>query len=107
MLRLKTFGGLWIENPGTSSGAKMRPRSLALLAVCAAAGPKGVSRERLLGVLWPESSPERARHALSQTLYSLKRDLGAEPLLSSSELRLDPTLISSDVADFREALRLY
>ncbi len=103
MLRLKTFGGLWIENSETDSGAKLRPRSLALLAVCAAAGPKGVSRDRILGVLWPESHPERARHALSQTLYNLKRDLGAEPLLSSPDLRVDPKLMSSDVADFREA----
>ena len=87
----------------SKSGAKLRPRSLALLAVCAAAGPKGVSRDRILGVLWPESHPERARHALSQTLYNLKRDLGAEPLLSSPDLRVDPTLVSSDVADFREA----
>lgn len=103
MLRLKTFGGLWVENSAADSGAKLRPRSLALLAVCAAAGPKGVSRDRILGVLWPESHPERARHALSQTLYNLKRDLGAEPLLSSPDLRVDPTLVSSDVADFREA----
>ena len=104
MLRLKTFGGLWIENSETDSGAKLRPRSLALLAVCAAAGPKGVSRERILGVLWPESHPERARHALSQTLYNVKRELGAEPLLSSPDLRVDPKLVSSDVADFREAV---
>ncbi len=104
MLRLKTFGGLWIENPESDSGVGPRPRALALLAICAAAGQKGVSRERALGVLWPESHPERARHALSQTLYSLKREAGAELVLSTPDLRLDPTLISSDVADFRDAL---
>ena len=65
VLRLKTFGGLWIENREANSPSA-RPRSLALLAICAAAGAKGVSRERVLGILWPESHPERARHALSR-----------------------------------------
>ena len=104
MLRLKTFGGLWIEGR-EANGAGPRPRSLALLAICAAAGAKGVSRERVLGVLWPESHPERARHALSQALYSLKRDAGAEVVVGSTELRLDPGQISSDVDEFREAAR--
>ena len=107
MLRLRTFGGLWIESPETEreAGSPPRPRSLALLAVCAAAGAKGVSRERLLGVLWPESHPERARHALSQTLYNLRREIGSDVVSGSPELRLDPRTISSDVEDFRSAIR--
>jgi len=105
LLRLKTFGGLWIENPGAEPGAVPRPRSLALLAICAVAGAKGVSRERVLGVLWPDSHPDRARHALSQTLYNVRREVGAEVIVSSPELRLDPRLISSDVDDFLVAIR--
>jgi DNA-binding SARP family transcriptional activator len=65
-LRLKTFGGLWIENPGAESSAGPRPRPLALLAILAVAGAKGVSRDRVLGVLWPETEQERARQSLSQ-----------------------------------------
>lgn len=104
MLHLKTFGGLWIEGR-EAAGVGPRPRSLALLAICAAAGAKGVSRERVLGILWPESHPERARHALSQALYTLKRDTGAEVVVGSVELRLDPAQMSSDVDEFRDAVR--
>ena len=104
-MRLRTFGGLWIENPRAEAATGPRPRSLALLAICAAAGAKGVSRERALGVLWPNSHPERARHALSQTLYYVRREVGAEVIVSSPDLRLDPRLITSDVDDFHAAIR--
>ena len=104
MLRLRTFGGLWIERSGAASDAGPRPRPLALLAILASAGGQGASRDRLLGVLWPESEQERARHALSQTIYSLRRDLGTEVVIATPDLRIDPSQISSDVADFRTAV---
>jgi DNA-binding SARP family transcriptional activator/TolB-like protein len=105
MLRLKTFGGLSIEGGGVGDRGRVRPRRLALLAIVAAAGPKGVSREQVLAILWPDSEPERARHALSQTLYSLRRDLGVEPIdTTTAQLRLDGTQIGADVADFRVAI---
>ena len=31
------------------------------------------TRERVISVFWRESEPERARHALRQTLYDLRR----------------------------------
>src|SRR5689334_356097 len=103
-LRLRTFGGLWIEASGPSSTAEPRKRWLALLAMLAASGQRGMSRDRLLGILWPEADEERARHALSQTLYSLRRDLGGEPVVGVTELRLDPGVITSDVGDALAAL---
>src|SRR5262245_20269750 len=63
-----------------------------------------MSRDRLLGILWADADEERARHALSQTLYSLRRDLGGEPVVGGTELRLDPTVITSDVGDAQAAL---
>jgi DNA-binding SARP family transcriptional activator/tetratricopeptide (TPR) repeat protein len=104
-LRLRTFGGLWIENGDRAGDGAPRPRALALLAILAAAGAKGVSRDRLLGILWPESEPERARHILSQNLYNLRRDLGVEVVLSTPDLRLDSRQISNDVGEFRAAVR--
>ncbi len=103
-MRLRTFGGLWIENPGAESGAAPRPRPLALLAILAVAGAKGMTRDRVLGVLWPETEEERARQSLSQALYSLRRDIGIDVAASSSVLRLDPQQMSSDVGDFRAAV---
>ena len=104
-MRLKAFGGLWIENADRGAETAPRPRALALLAILAAAGSKGVSRDRMLGILWPESETERARHALSQTLYGLRRDIGAEVVLSTPDLWLDAQQISSDVDEFRAAVR--
>lgn len=104
-LRLRTFGGLWIESSGPSPAPTPPPRRLALLAVLAAAGPRGLSRERLLGVLWPEGTEERGRHALAQAVYSLRADLGSDRAIAgSTELKLDPAIITSDVGDFVAAL---
>jgi DNA-binding SARP family transcriptional activator/TolB-like protein len=104
-LRLKTFGGLWVENvDGHAVDAAPRPRPLALLAVLAAAGDKGATRDQVLGILWPDTDQERARHALSQTLYNLRRDFDGDVVLTTPALRLDPNRMTSDVADFRAAV---
>ena len=63
---------------------------MGLLAVVAAAGRKGISRDRVVGLLWPESAEEQARHTLSQTLHSMKKDSGRDWIAAGAELRLDP-----------------
>src|SRR4051812_7140941 len=108
MLRLRTLGGLAVERPGgsPSGGATAARRRLSLLAVLATAGDRGVPRDRLVALFWPESSTERARHALEQSVYWLKRDLGADDLvLGRDELSLNPQVITSDVADLRAAMK--
>jgi DNA-binding SARP family transcriptional activator/tetratricopeptide (TPR) repeat protein len=105
VLRLRTFGGLWIESSDPSEAPAPPPRRLALLAVLAAAGPRGLSRDRLLGILWPEGSEERGRHALAQMVYSLRADLRSDGAIAgSSEVKLDPSIIASDVGDFAAAI---
>ena len=108
MLRLRTLGGLSIERGGgdaSPTGATAARRRLALLATIAAAEPRGVPRERVLALFWPESDTERARHALDQTIYSLKRDgAGASLVLGREELTLNPSEIVCDLVEFRAAL---
>jgi DNA-binding SARP family transcriptional activator/TolB-like protein len=102
---LRTLGGLWIERQDGSRDPTPRPRRLALLAIVAAAGRKGASREQVLAILWPEADAERGRHALSQTLYSLRRDLGDEVVVADGQtLRLDPAALRVDLVDFRAAV---
>jgi serine/threonine-protein kinase len=104
MLRLKTLGGLAIESEAPLTGAATQRRPLALLALVASAR-RGCTRNDLLLYLWPDSTPERARNVLKQTLYALRRDLKAPDLFAGErELRLNPAVMSSDVAEFGEAL---
>ena len=104
MIRLLTLGRLTVVPPSGHPEGGPRPRRLALLAILAAAGPHGASRDRVIAILWPEGDEERGRHALSQTLYSLRRDLGRDVVLAGADLRLDPSEIRSDLDDLREAI---
>src|SRR6185436_4924946 len=70
VLRLVTFGGLGIESENASPPPGVRHARLALLAVLAAAGDRGVSRDRVAALFWPESDDTRARHSLRQSLYA-------------------------------------
>ena len=104
--RLKTFGGLSLTGEsGAVTGAATQRRKLALLAVLATGGERGVSRDRLLALFWSESDAEHARHALTQSLSALRRELGSDNLfLGSADLSLNPAVIESDVAALETAL---
>ena len=106
VLRLRALGSPSVEGrKGHLSGAAAQPKSLALLALLAAAGPRGVSRDKILAYLWPETESDKASHRLSQVLHALRRDLGAEELfLGTSNLSLNPQVISTDNGDFTDAL---
>ncbi len=95
MYRLKLLGGLALEGPsGPFSGHIVHTRRLAVLALLAASRDTGLSRDKLVGYLWPESDEERARHRLSNTLHSFRKELGEEVVQASGEmLRLNPELV--------------
>lgn len=107
MLRLNTFGRLFLERDGQRlSGAASQPRRLALLALLAASGEQGMTRDRLIGMLWSEADEERARKGLNQALYALRQEMGAdEVFLGTRDIRLNPDLVTSDVALFTAALK--
>lgn len=106
MLSLKTFGGLSVDLDGApGSGAGQQRKTLALLALLAVAGRRGVSRDKLTAFLWPESDTEHARSLLKQACYALRRDLHAPELfLGAAELRLNPAVITTDIGMFEDAL---
>src|SRR5688572_25983833 len=80
-------------------------RTLALLSALAVAGDAGLSRDKIVGLLWPESDSERARHSLTQTLYLARRALRCEELFGvGADIRLNPDVIASDVRSFEAAL---
>jgi TolB-like protein/DNA-binding SARP family transcriptional activator len=107
VLRIHTFGGCYIERDGTRLDTLSGQRkALALLSLLAAAGERGMSREALLAYLWSDSDEERARTSLKQLVHSLRTQLQSPDfLLPSAELRLNGEVVTSDVFDFREAVR--
>src|SRR4051812_21959060 len=106
MLKLRTLGGLSVEGASHPlTGAAVQRRRLGLLAVIAAGESWGVSRDRLLGLFWPERDEERARHALAQSIYALRRALGEDALVvGQHELRLNAAAIGVDLWDFDRAV---
>ena len=105
--RLETFGTLALLGPsgGTVLGSNgHHRRRLALLAVLAAAGDRGRTRDQLLALFWPEASERRARHSLDQLLYALRSTIDESVFASRDPVRLDPAVIASDVGAFEAAL---
>jgi serine/threonine-protein kinase len=79
---------------------------VALVAALALAGEPGLSRDKLMGLFWPEVDSERARHSLTQALYAARRALGVNDLFKvGAEIRLNDERITSDVREFESALR--
>jgi DNA-binding SARP family transcriptional activator len=68
-------------------------------------GDRGVTRAKLLAMLWPDANDDQGRRVLSQALYALRRDLGRDDaMVGARELRLNPQEVSCDVADFDACL---
>jgi len=105
-IRLSTFGSVYLSRDGEIlTGAAGQRRLLAILTILAAVGDRGMSRDKLLGLLWSEGEPDKSRHALTQSLYHIRKALGVERIfLSGADLRIDPAELSSDVGDFQLAL---
>jgi len=106
MLRVQTFGGLTLKVDDVPvTGVLTQRRRLALLALLAVARERGVSRDKLVAYLWPESEAADARHALSQLLYAQRKAFTPHELfLGHKTVRLNPGVASSDVGDFENAL---
>lgn len=102
---LRLFGGARVERDGTPlEGPATQRQRLALLATIGTS-PNGLSRERALGLLWPDAQPDRARHALSNAVYALKQSLPDDVLLTpGDDLRLNPEGIRVDVVAFEKAI---
>lgn len=103
MFTLRLFGTPQLEGPAGALPSP-GPRRLAALASLAAAGAAGLTRDKLIARLWPETDEDRARRNLSQLLYAMRTELGAELVEGTGTLRLDPAQCSSDVAAFDAAI---
>jgi len=102
--RLKVLGGLVLKGPEEISGRVAQRRQMALLALLAA-HETPLSRDKLIGFLWPETTAERARHQLSDSVYVVRNELGEDAIrVAGDSVALDPAIVGSDLAEFRSAL---
>jgi serine/threonine-protein kinase len=79
-------------------------RRLALLVLVASGRERGVSRDKLIASLSPESPTDSARHALHQLLYYLRQQVGDDAFLGTDPLRLNREVVAFDVTEFETAL---
>lgn len=87
-LRLRTFGGAGLYAANASEPLLGPGKPLALVVYLALTPGRRTSREFLLDLLWADLEPERARNALRQVLFHLRRLLGDDALPGSEELTL-------------------
>ncbi|UCC49075.1 MAG: hypothetical protein JSV41_02530, partial [Gemmatimonadota bacterium] len=106
MFSLRLLGGAAIEGKrGPLRGRAGQARRVGLLALAATSPTKSVSRDKLVAYLWPESGAEQGRHLLSESLYVLRKALGAEALITDGDnVRLNSDVVASDVEAFEKAL---
>lgn len=108
MFTLRLLGSPSIEHSdGPVTGPATQRRRIALLALLASHADPGISRDKLLALLWPELDAERGRRALSTAVYALRQSLGREAVLSlrSDALRLNRDVVRVDLGDFLGALK--
>jgi DNA-binding SARP family transcriptional activator len=105
VIRLRTLGGVSLHRNGLAlTGRATQRKRIALLVLLAAAAERGLTRDKILAYLWPEHDSDRGRHALSQLLYAIRRDLGPDCIRAGiDELHLDAAAVSSDLHDFNRA----
>ena len=106
MFSLRLLGGLALEDAsGAVTGRATQRRRLALLAVLARAPQRTLSRDKLIGYLWPESDGEQARHLLSVALYEMRKGLSEEILLTrGDDVTLEAEHVRVDAEEFERAL---
>src|ERR1700680_4123343 len=95
MVILRTFGTLDLRRPDDSpiAGLLAQPKRMGLLVFLAAAGPSQANlRDTVLAMFWPELPAPRARRALNQALYELRRALGPNAIMSRGDqgIHLEP-----------------
>ncbi|MBL8958843.1 MAG: hypothetical protein JNJ98_03250 [Gemmatimonadetes bacterium] len=105
LVRIAVLGGFRIETGGLAREERLPRKLAALVGVLAVAGSRGVARERLVSLLWGDTDEEKARHALAQSVYSLRRSLGIDELVQGNErLALNEQIATTDIGELRAAI---
>ena len=108
LLELKLFSGFQLFDQQGKMLSGISRKAKALLAWLALNPDKEYPREKLAGILWPDSNEMQARHSLRQALSSLRKILPVDSkLLQTTKdwILLDGNQIQIDVRHFDQALK--
>jgi DNA-binding SARP family transcriptional activator len=105
--RIELFGGLRLVQQDRALTRFRTQKAAALLAYLALNLQQTHAREQLLELFWPEMPPDTARGNLRTTLNSLRNQLeppgvaaGSVLIADRQAVRLNPSAVSTDVAEF-------
>jgi serine/threonine-protein kinase len=109
MITVRLFGSVGLADAdGRELDVLLRqPKRVALLAYLASAQPRGFHRrDTLMGLFWPESPQDQARHALRQALHVLRQELGDGVVVTrgDGDVAVDLATVAVDVLSFERAL---
>lgn len=108
MVEFRVLGtiDLTLDDAPSAQSVLRRSKDLALVAYLTLATPRGFHRrDTLLALFWPDADDARARGALNQCLYRLRRSLGDGVLITrgSNEIGLDWERWRCDAVELRSA----
>lgn len=109
-LQVRFFGDFEVLRDGEALSLGRNAKALAILKYLLAYRERPVSRDHLMGWLWPESSLKKARWSLNSAVSALRKLLGEHPargasagcvLLKEGRYQICPTIeVSTDVDEF-------
>src|SRR5262245_55354999 len=107
-LALRLLGGFEVQ-AGIGQPLAVPTRKVqALLAYLALTSGQAHPRDKLASLLWPDTAPGRARNALRQTLFVLRKALSLADdtavLVTPDAITLSPGAAQTDVAAFEHAV---
>jgi len=109
MITVRLLGSVDIHDAGGNELQTLlrQPKRVAVLSYLAAAVPRGFHRrDTLMGLFWPESTQDQARHALSQALHVLRQEMGEGAIVTrgESDVALGSEAVSIDVWSLEDSL---
>lgn len=103
-IEIRTLGGLgvFVDGAEVAEFAAQPIRSAVLVYL---ALERETTRESAMALVWPARDGERARHALSQTLYELRRTLGRGWLRAHGDRLRVTEAVQADALEFAAAVQ--
>lgn len=103
---LRLLGSPLLEGPeGSRTGQTATGLRMALLALLGTSASGRMSRDKIVGLLWPDQSEKAARHSLADIVYRLRKSLGDDAVASAGEaVSLSRTIVRVDAHEFALAI---